>query len=169
MRQMLDQSLLLDPAVIDDPYPFYDALRATAPVWQAGPDDIFAVTSFELLAEAARRTGDFSSVLTAFLYKNEDGVLAKLATDLGEPTLAVADPPEHTAHKQMIFPKFVSKRMALIEDELTAYANACLERAREKGGFDFMADIGVAMPIRAIAMLIGFADSNDDLLARTAF
>jgi cytochrome P450 len=166
---MLDQRLLLDPAVVDDPYPFYDELRARAPVWQAGPDNIFAVTSFELLAEAARRTGDFSSVLTAFLYKSDDGVLAKIPTDLGEPTLAVADPPDHTAHKQMIFPKFVSKRMALIEDELTAYANACIDRARDTGRFDFMAEIGVAVPIRAIAMLIGFADSNDDLLARTAF
>jgi cytochrome P450 len=165
----IDQRQLLDRAVVDDPYAFYDKLRDTAPVWQAGPDDIFAVTSFELLAEAARRTGDFSSVLTAFLYKNEDGVLAKLATDLGEPTLAVADPPIHSAHKQMIFPQFVSKRMALIEDELRRYANACIDRTRNLGSFEFMSEIGVAVPIRAIAMLIGFADSNDELLARTAF
>lgn len=165
----IDQRLMLDRAVIDDPYPFYDELRAKAPVWQAGPDNIFAVTSFELLAEAARRIEDFSSVLTAFLYKNDDGVLAKIPTHLGEPTLAVADPPVHTAHKQMIFPQFVSKRMALIEEELTRYANLCIDRTREIGRFDFMAEIGVAVPIRAIAMLIGFADSNDALLARTAF
>lgn len=165
----IDQKRMLDPAVTQDPYPFYDELRESAPVWRASPHDIFAVTSFELLAEAARRTEDFSSVLRAFLYKDEDGLLAKIPTDLGEPTLAVADPPEHTRHKQMIFPKFVSRRMALIEDELAAYANACIERARDKGNFDFMAEIGVAVPIRAIAMLIGFADSNDELLARTAF
>lgn len=165
----IDQKLMLDPAVVDDPYAFYDELRETAPVWQVGPDDIFAVTSFELLAEAARRTEDFSSVLNAFLYRNDDGVLAKLATDLGEPTLAVADPPDHTRHKQMIFPKFVSARMALIEGELTAYARACIDRAQEMGSFDFMQEIGIAVPIRAIAMLIGFADSNDALLARTAF
>ena len=165
----IDQRLMLDPAVVDDPYPFYDTLRAEAPVWQAGPDDIYTVTSFELLAEAARRTDDFSSVMTAFLYRNDHGVLAKLAVELGEPTLAVADPPVHTAHKQMIFPQFVSKRMALIEDELTRFTDHCIERTRELGSFDFMTEIGIAVPIRAIAMLIGFADSNDDLLARTAF
>jgi len=161
--------MMLDRAVVDDPYPFYDELRETAPVWQAGPDDIYTVTSFDLLAEAARRTQDFSSVMTAFLYKNDQGVLAKLATDLGEPTLAVADPPVHTAHKQMIFPQFVSKRMALIEGELTAFAETCIDRAKARGSFDFMAEIGIAVPIRAIAMLIGFADSNDNLLAQTAF
>ncbi|MCB2047114.1 MAG: cytochrome P450 [Novosphingobium sp.] len=165
----IDQRLMLDPDVIDDPYPFYDRLREEAPVWQAGPDDIFTVTSFELLAEAARRTQDFSSVMNAFLYKNDEGILAKLPTDLGEPTLAVADPPVHTAHKQMIFPRFVSKRMALIEDELSAYARACIDRGRDMGAFEFMREIGIAVPIRAIAMLIGFEDSDDELLARTAF
>ena len=165
----IDQHLLLDPTVMDDPYPFYDRLRAVAPIWQAGPENIFAVTSFELLAEAARRIEDFSSVMNCFLYKSEDGVLARLATDLGEPTLAVADPPVHTAHKRMIFPKFVSARMALIENELTQYANACIDRALDMGRFDFMREIGVAVPIRAISMLIGFTDSNDALLARTAF
>jgi cytochrome P450 len=107
--------------------------------------------------------------MNAFLYKNDEGVLAKIPTQLGEPTLAVADPPVHTAHKQMIFPQFVSKRMALIEDELTRYAHACIDESQDMGRFDFMEEIGIAVPIRAIAMLIGFADSNDELLARTAF
>lgn len=164
----IDQKLMLDPAVVDDPYAFYDELRETAPVWQAGPDDIFAVTSFELLAEAARRTEDFSSVIRSFLYKGDDGVLAKMPVDLGSPTLATADPPVHTAHKQMIFPRFVSKRMAEIEAELADYTRACVDRAWEASNFDFMTEIGMAVPIRAIAMLIGFRDRNDPLLSQTA-
>lgn len=164
----LDQKMMLDPAVIADPYPFYDALRVHAPVWKAGPQNIFAVTSFDLLADAARRIEDFSSEMTAILYKDDDGVLAKFETRLGEPTLAVADPPVHTAHKQMIFPKFVSARMALIERELRQFAESRIDRSIEMGAFDFMDEIGVAVPIRAIAMLIGFEDSNEELLARTA-
>ncbi len=165
----LDQTMMLDRSVVQDPYLFYDELRATAPVWQAGPQDIFAVTSFELLAEAARRIEDFSSVMTALLYKDEDGVLAKMEMRLGDPTLAVADPPAHTAHKQLVFPKFVSQRMAVIEKELTEFAEACIDRTIEQGSFEFMEEIGIAVPIRAIAMLVGFEDSNDALLARTAF
>jgi cytochrome P450 len=165
----LDHKLILDPEVIQHPYPFYDELRATSPVWRASQQDIFAVTSFDLLAEAARRIDDFSSVMTALLYKGEDGVLAKMDMALGDPTLAVADPPAHTAHKQLVFPKFVSQRMARIEAELTHFAEACVERTIEMGSFDFMEEIGIAVPIRAIAMLIGFEDSNDTLLARTAF
>jgi cytochrome P450 len=166
---MLDQALMLDRAVVQDPYPFYAELRDTAPVWQAGPQDIFAVTSFDLLAEAARRIDDFSSVLSALLYKGEDGLLAKMEVDLGDPTLAVADPPEHTVHKKLVFPQFVSQRMATIEAELTAFAETCIDRTRELGSFDFMAEIGIAVPIRAIAMLIGFEDRNDAVLAQTAF
>lgn len=165
----IEHAMLLDPAVVQNPYPFYDELRATAPVWRASPQDIFAVTSFDLLAEAARRIEDFSSVMTALLYKGDDGIIAKMDMQLGEPTLAVADPPVHTAHKQLIFPRFVSRRMAGIEEELAEYAERCIARTIEMGSFDFMQEIGIAVPIRAIAMLIGFNDSNDALLAQTAF
>jgi cytochrome P450 family 144 len=165
----IDQHLMLDPAVMDDPYPFYAQLRAQAPVWQAGPQDIFTVTSFDLLAEAARRIEDFSSVMTALLYKGDDGLLAKMDMALGDPTLAVADPPEHTIHKKLVFPQFVSQRMARIEAELSQFAETCVDRAMDKGSFDFMDEIGIAVPIRAIAMLIGFEDSHDGLLAQTAF
>lgn len=165
----ISHNVLLEPAVVQNPYPFYDDLRDQEPVWRASPDNIFVVTSFEHLSEAARRIEDFSSIMTSFLYKGEDGVLTKMEAGLGDPTLAVADPPVHTAHKQLIFPRFVSQRMVRIEAELTAYAEKCIERTRELGRFDFMKEIGIAVPIRAIAMLIGFNDSNDSLLARTAF
>lgn len=165
----LEHSMLLDSAVVQDPYPFYDQLRSSDPVWRASPHDVYAVTSFELLAEAARRVEDFSSVMTSLLYKGEDGLIAKMDMRLGEPTLAVADPPAHTAHKQLIFPKFVSQRMVRIEAELADFADSCLERTLDMGRFDFMEEIGIAVPIRAIAMLIGFNDSNDALLAKTAF
>lgn len=164
----IDQKLMLDRSIMDDPYHFYDQLRSTSPVWKASHEDIYVVTSFDLLAEAARRIDDFSSVIRAFLYKGDDDVLARLPVDLGSPTLAVADPPTHTQHKQLIFPKFVSKRMMQIEDELTAYAEACIDRTIELGSFDFMSEIGLAVPIRAIAMLIGFVDRNDALLSKTA-
>lgn len=51
---------LLDPDVLDNPYPFYAGLLQQ-PVWRVPGTDIFLVSSFELLSEAADRTDDFSS------------------------------------------------------------------------------------------------------------
>jgi len=41
----LPGTLLLDPTVIEDPYPFYRRLREEAPVWRVPGTDIFVVTS----------------------------------------------------------------------------------------------------------------------------
>ncbi len=63
MAPTIPGTQLVDPAVIDEPYGFYEDLRAGAPVWEVPGTGIFAVASFQLLAEAAGRVDDFSSNL----------------------------------------------------------------------------------------------------------
>ena len=58
MTQALTGTLLLDPVVIEDPYPFYRQLRRLAPVWQVPGTDVFVVSSFESVAEATARIED---------------------------------------------------------------------------------------------------------------
>lgn len=53
MTQGISGTLLLDEEVINDPYPFYRRLHAEAPVWDISGTGLFAVSTFELLAEAA--------------------------------------------------------------------------------------------------------------------
>jgi hypothetical protein len=57
MTEPIAGTLLLDPEVIDDPYPFYGQLRAQAPVWEIPGTGLFTVSSFELVAEATGRPG----------------------------------------------------------------------------------------------------------------
>lgn len=165
----IDAGLLLDPHVVQDPYGFYDAVRRTAPVWQAGEAPLFLVTGFAELAEAARRIEDFSSELRGLIYRDDAGLPAILPVDVGPPTLPISDPPIHTLHKQLIFPRFVSKRMALIEADIALYTEACLDRIERLQEFDFMAEVGGAVPIRAISMLLGLGDYNDAALLRAAY
>lgn len=165
----LQQERLLDPAEVQDPYPLYDEMRRTSPVWRVSDAPIFAVSTFGLLAEAARRHEDFSSHLPKMLYRRGDNLLDTIDVDVGPPTLGIADPPRHTAQKQMIFPRFVSQKMQLLEDELTAFTRTRLAAARAKGRFDFMEDIGGAVPIHAIAGLIGFRDVDERVLLQTAY
>ena len=61
MTMALSGTFLLDPAVIDDPYPLYRRLHAEAPVWHVPGTDVFTVSTYPLLAEAASRVEDFSS------------------------------------------------------------------------------------------------------------
>jgi cytochrome P450 len=165
----IDPHQLLDPHVVQDPYPFYDEVRREAPVWRVGGSNVFLVTAFEPLAEAALRVNDFSSVLTALLYKDADGLPATLPIELGEPTLATADPPVHTLHKQLMFPRFVTKRMELLEEELVGFTNARLDETETHADFDFMTAVAGAVPIHAISALIGFRNSDEQMLLQTAY
>ena len=71
MEPKISGTLLLDPEIIDDPYPFYGQLRAQAPVWEIPGTGLYTVSTFELLTEATGRVEDFSSNLRVLLYRDD--------------------------------------------------------------------------------------------------
>ena len=169
MNHMLPGTLLLDPKVIQDPYPFYRTLHRHAPVWQVPETDVFVVSSYALLTEAAGRGGDFSSNMRYLLYRGENGLPCRLEYNTGIQTLASADPPVHTLHKNTVFPNFVAKRMLLLEPEIREIATRCIDRGLEKRTVDFMAEIGNLVPITVVSRLIGFRNSDLEALLQAAF
>jgi cytochrome P450 len=170
MNQEIPGTLLLDPKVIEDPYAFYRQLQKHAPVWEVPGTEVFAVSSFTRLAEAASRVEDFSSTMPCLLYRDDNGLPARLAFgDSGMQALATADPPIHTLHRTTVFPNFVAKRMTLLEPDIVDLATACVERALDKRNVDFMAQIANVVPITIIGRLIGFRNIDVDRLLHAAF
>jgi len=170
MNQEIPGTLLLDPKVIEDPYPFYRQLYRYAPVWRVPGTEVFVASSFALLAEAVGRVDDFSSNMHCFLYRDENGLPSRLP--FGRPgiqTLATADPPIHTLHRGTVFPNFVSKRMASLEPDVVDLATDCVGRALSKRNVDFMAEVANIVPITVISRLIGFRNSDLNSLLRAAF
>lgn len=170
MTEDIPATLLLDPDVIADPQPFYRLLQAQAPVWRVPGTEVFVVSAFALLEEATRRVEDFSSNMHCLLYRDENGLPARLPFgDMALQSLATADPPLHGVHKRAVFPEFVGKRMALLEPEIVEITADCLGRALDLGAVDFMDMIGNRVPITVVSRLIGFRDSDLDALLRAAF
>jgi cytochrome P450 len=170
MATTIPGTLLLDPAVIDEPYRFYDKLRVNAPVWEVPGSGIFTVASFDLVAEAAGRVHDFSSNIKCLLYRDDDGIPRRLSFgDAGAQALATADPPMHALHRSTVFPELVAKRMAMLEPDIIAIAEGCVTEALAGTSVDFMASIGNVVPITMISRLIGFHGSDLGQLLRAAF
>jgi cytochrome P450 len=166
---MLTASMLLDPAVLQDPYDFYATLREQAPVWAVPATDVVAISTFALLSEAVARPEDFSSTMRCLLYRDRDGLPARL--DFGEaamPTLAAADPPVHTTHRRAVFPELVARRMRTLEHDIRALSESAVKQAMGDDGFDFMATIGNIVPITVVARLIGFRDIDPVQLLEAA-
>ena len=166
----LSASMLLDPTVLDDPYEFYATLRTQAPVWTVPGTDIVAISTYELLSEAVARPDDFSSTMKCLLYRDQDGLPARL--DFGDaamPTLATADPPVHTTHRRSVFPELVARRMRTLEDDIRALSATTVAQALRHETFDFMATIGNIVPITVVAKLIGFREIVPMQLLEVAF
>jgi len=161
--------MLLDPKVIDDPYPFYRRLHAEAPVWRVPDTEVCIVSSFALVAEATGRVDDFSSSMHHFLYRDGNGLPARRAFGEGTQVLAVADPPVHTVHRKVVFPELMARRMAGLEAEATEVAERCIDLAVQDRSADFMETVGNVVPITLITQLIGFRDHDLGSLLRAAF
>ena len=102
MAQDIPGTMLLDPDVIDDPYPFYRRLHAEAPVWRVPDTEVCVISSYAYVAEATGRVDDFSSSMHHLLYRGDDGLPARLPLGDGTQILAVADPPVHTLHRNCL-------------------------------------------------------------------
>src|ERR1700730_4919406 len=171
MTEPISGTLLLDPEVIDDPYPFYQRLRAQAPVWEIPGTGLFTVATFSLVAEAAGRVEDFSSNLWCLLSRDDAGVPCRLSFgEAASQALASADPPAHALHRSTVFPELVAKRMAMLEPDITDLANACVTGALASGTpVEFMTAIGNVVPITMTSRLIGLRDADIDQLLSAAF
>jgi cytochrome P450 len=166
----LSPTLLLDASVVDDPYPFYRRLVAEAPVWCIPGTQIVIVSSYDAVTEVVGRVDDFSSNLRALLYRGPLGIPALLPFEATAfQTLAVADPPVHTAHRGTVFPELVARRMAALRPDIEALAEALLEKALSGPRFEAMTDLANALPIRVVSQLIGFQGADPALLLAAAF
>jgi cytochrome P450 family 144 len=170
MNHGISRTLLLDSNAIDNPYPLYRLLQSQAPVWEITGTGLFAVSTFELVAEAAGRVEDFSSNINFLLYRDESGLPCRLPFgDSGAQALATADPPRHALHRNTVFPELVAKRMAELEPDIIEIATGCVTRALDSGTAEFMTEIGNVVPITVISRLIGFHESNLGQLLKAAF
>ena len=112
-REELFAGLLLDPAVLEEPYAFFRRLVSEAPVWKVPGSQVVVVTSFDAVTEATNRVGEFSSHLRGVLYRDETGEPGVFPMDMGPEAdvLAVADPPAHARHRSAVFPELVARQM----------------------------------------------------------
>jgi cytochrome P450 len=167
----LPATMLLEPAIVDDPYAFYRRLVSDAPVWQVPGTPVVIVSSFAAVTEATNRVEDFSSNLRGLLYRTDAGLPGVLPFDAGEDAnaLATADPPMHTVHRHAVFPELVARRMATLRPDIESLADAHITAALAHEPVEFMDDIANAIPIRVVSKLIGFQNEDPDELLATAF
>ncbi|MBM3692793.1 MAG: cytochrome P450 [Actinobacteria bacterium] len=175
---------LLDPATIQDPEPFRAWLRRHAPVYRVPGTTLHLVATWDLVTDVLARIDDFSSNLTALLCTDDAGrpMLFPMPPGAGIQTLATADPPAHTLHRQVVFPSLMERRMRAVEGSARATARTLVAEAVAAGRVDVTAALADPLPMTVlvdvmgldldrdrvtVADLVGWAFDGTELLAGT--
>lgn len=164
----LEEFDLLDPATVDDPYPFYAALREQAPVHEVAGTGVFLVSKRELIEEALDRHEDFSANLTGVLMKGPTGSPEVFdLTQFGSAVdgIANADEPSHSVHRRLVLPSVTPKRVASLEGTIREWAIERIDQLVAEGGGDLVDRVANPIPTRAMAKVVGLpVEDSDDLL-----
>ena len=156
-----DSDVYYDPFDFEidaDPYPTWSRLREEAPLYRNDKYDFFALSRFDDVAGAFRDWRTYSSAKGTVLEIIKSGMRVPPGMIIFE------DPPDHDYHRGLVSRVFTPKRMNAIEPKLREFCARSLDPLVGAGRFDFIADLGAQMPMRAIGMLLGIPEQDQNTL-----
>ncbi|MBW2270605.1 MAG: cytochrome P450 [Deltaproteobacteria bacterium] len=161
----------LDPETVDDPYPFYAALREHAPIYQVPGTDVYLVSKGPLIEEALYRQDDFSANLTGVLMTGPEGepqVFDLLNFGSAVDAIANADEPSHSVHRKLLLPHVTPKVVASLEKTVREWAIELIDPLVHAGGGDWVNCVANPLPTRAMALVAGLPLEDVDRLLEWA-
>ena len=162
-RGDLQARLLADPAIHDDPVPFYDELRQYGPLIRSRLSYLTAdhAVAFELLRSDDFRVLIQGSSLPTPLRWLERHTRADLLHPLLPPSLLAVEPPDHTRYRKTVSSVFTTRRVAMLRDSVDDTAAALLAKlSTETGAVDIVERYCAQLPVTVISELLGVPHSE---------
>jgi hypothetical protein len=158
------------PEALEDPYELYGALREGDPVHRLPESDLWMISRYADLVEAAAKPDVFSSHISAVIYAGQGPTPAVLQADpdaIGAvDVLATADPPDHTQQRKLMNRTFRHDRITELEKLVRAFIEPALDRALSDGSVEWMEAASVPLPIVVIADVLGMPGRDLEDLRR---
>ena len=145
---------LFDPAIREDPYPHYAALRAQGPVLRVEPLKGWLVTGYDEVAEVLKNPALYSSkamhgAMTRMRGPREPG-------DEGPPPMIITtDPPKHNRLRSLVNRGFTPRRIGRMESRVRAITAELFNAIDGRDEWDLVRDLAIPLPVRVIAELLG--------------
>ncbi|HVN02422.1 MAG TPA: cytochrome P450 [Caulobacteraceae bacterium] len=168
----LSQINAFDPDLLQDPYPYFERLRAEAPVYRDPNTGIVSVSTYDLIMEVNRQpqvfSSDFSTALrsgsTQAVDKDELAILEKGWTVAN--TMLTADPPAHTRYRKLASKAFTFKRVEGMSDYVAEVTNDLIDRFVGDGRCEFKSQFANHLPMTVIADCLGAPREDMDRFHR---
>ncbi|MBS0277726.1 MAG: cytochrome P450 [Proteobacteria bacterium] len=157
-----------DPAILQDPYPYFARLRSEAPVYRDPNTGIVSVSTFELITKVNTqpkiisnnfseqlRSGSTTQIDPDELAILKEGIIVKN-------TMLTADPPEHTRYRKLGMKAFTYKRVEGMGEYVAQVTNALIDGFAKDGHCEFKSAFAAHLPMTVIADALGVPRADMD-------
>lgn len=140
----------LDPAVHADPYPHYRQLREVDPIHHTAFGD-WVLTRHSDIATLLRdpRLGH-EPAANDFGFTNEGA------------SMLFRDPPAHTRLRALVSKAFTPRMLESWRVRIHEIVSRSVERAKERGEIDVMADLAIPLPATVICEMLGLPPEDQE-------
>lgn len=148
----------LSSAVQANPYPYYAALRETAPVYFNEQLGWYIVSRYEDVVAITKNPAVFSSaraIVRPERLDEAEKVAPQALRFLRKGVLISEDPPTHTKTRGLVTRAFTPKRISEMEPRIRQLARELIAQLPRSGEFDLIKDLAEPLPVIVIAEMMG--------------
>ncbi|MEU6540134.1 cytochrome P450 [Streptomyces sp. NPDC047000] len=160
-----------DDALVADPYPYFDHLRARCPLRREPHHDVVMVTGYEeavqiyndheTFSSCTSVTGPFPGFPVPLEGDDISDLIARHRDELPmSDQLPTLDPPTHTAHRALLMRLITPKRLKENEAAMWHLADSLLDEYLARGEGDFVRDFAGPFTLLVIADLLGVPEGD---------
>src|SRR5215467_13872727 len=153
----LSLSLVLEEPYLTNPYPLYQQLRSTTPVYWDDPLKSWVLMRYQdiLAALSNRRIAsppppDILSFIPLEMQEQGQHLI-----ELQSRQFLYLDPPDHTRLRGLVNKAFTPHRVAKMRSSIQQVVDGLLDTLEQKGRGEILEDVAVPLATNAIALLIG--------------
>ncbi len=160
-----------DQSLVEDPYPYFEQLRAECPVLHLPNSDVIAVTGYDELSEIYRDTDSFSSCNSVIgpyavfpVPLEGDDVTDVIAAHRHalpmHEHMVTMDPPDHTRERGLLMRLITPKRLKDNEAFMERLADHQVDELVRTGSFEFIKAYAQPFAMLVVADLLGVPESE---------
>ena len=160
-----------------NPYPYYEYLRAHGPVWSEPHHGVVMVTGYDEAIEVYHDTGTFSNCVAVAgpfarwpvpLEGDDIGAIIEQYRDAlpFSDQLPTFDPPKHTAHRALLGRLITPKRLKENEEFMWQLADRHIDEFLARGECEFIHDYASPFTLLVVADLLGVPEDQHEQFRR---
>lgn len=150
-----------EPAFIQDPYPFYDQMRAMGPLVHWDEYNMPAAASFAVV-DALLRDRRFGREAPECVRKTHPAHL-KPFYDIEAHSMLELEPPRHTQLRRQVLRAFTARQVVNMGPGIAQLCQELIDQFPERP-FDLLSHYAETIPVTVIARMMGVPDAMADQL-----